>query len=191
MHSALREESVSIYLGRLSSRHEVEWSEVRSVVRWVAWLTGFSAVVSTHYLTMGQAVDPDEERVVLRYVFVVLCPWIVLYPCCVRHYLRQLPSCCVGSWSEVWSVRSNTWLLRYLSAWVSSHEASVCQPVDVFVEGTTRWYVLVELVTRIVCEPCRVAYYLGYLSSRYVVVRSEVAVVVCIAWLPRSAALVP
>ncbi len=120
----VREESVGVNLGCLTTRRVVAPPEVWSVLR-VAWLLwDCAARVPSHYSSVRQPVDVVVEGVAWWHICVYLWPWVISYACCIGDDLGDLPSCCLGTWSEVWSVLRVAWLLWYQAAVVPSHYSS-------------------------------------------------------------------
>ncbi len=183
-------ESISHYLRCLTSGHIVEGSEVWSllVVTRFIWSPTW---IPAHHSQVGEAHYPQVEWIVFRYVCIEDAARCAIQPCCVGDYLRELPSCSVSEWPEVWSVsRGVAWLLWYAAAWVASHKASVGEAVYPLVEGVGATHIFIKLWTWVLLETGSITHNLSYLPPGDVILRAEVAVILRVARFPWPAALV-
>lgn len=175
---AAREEGVGHYLTRLASSHIVEGSEVWTILI-VTRLTWPTTSVAANRTDVGQAHNPQIERVVFLHVCVEDAAWRAPEACRVRHYLGQLPSGSIVEWAEVRAVtRREAWLYVHTPAWVATHMPSVGEAVDPYIEWVSTVHIFVYLGTRVLVEACGVGYYFGYLPSRDVVEGAEGAIIV-------------
>jgi len=108
---AIREESVSHDLGRLTACDVIARSEVRAVLGANTWLAGATAYVATHDSTRCQALYLLVESMGRGYILEGLGRVGLCKACRIRHNLRRLSASGVSERTEVRST-AGAWLAR-------------------------------------------------------------------------------
>jgi hypothetical protein len=141
-----REEGITHYLTRLSSRGVVVRPEVWSIVRRYTRLIRYGvAQIALHHAARSKPLYEVVESGAWRNVLKDLICMRLGEACCVGHYLGYLPTrgTCVGA--EVWPVARRHARLERTSARIAHDEAPARQSTDVAVEGRAWRYILKHL----------------------------------------------
>ena len=96
---AIREEGIGYNLGTLPSGDIILRSKIGSTG--YTWFTSTTTRIALHDVARGKALYLPVESMGRRHVLKCLFHRYLRVACCIRHYLRGLPTGSISEWAEV------------------------------------------------------------------------------------------